>query len=77
MKTPLKVIRKEYPKVRIRVKGNTTSYEVDCRSKRWDGQPYFSFPTKDESLEKAREVEPVKGHPFEDDHIVKNVLWIT
>jgi hypothetical protein len=56
VKTPLEVIRPTYPKVRVRIKGNTTSYEVDCRSKRWMGQKYFSYSSKGEALKKASEV---------------------
>jgi integrase len=56
VKTPLEIVRKLYPRVRVRVKGNTTSYEVDCRSVQWKGQPYFSYGSKADALKQAAEV---------------------
>ena len=57
VKTHLKVVRKEYPRIRVRVKGNTTSDEADCLSKKWTGQPYFSFPSKSDAIPKAQEAQ--------------------
>lgn len=52
----MKLVRKLYPKVRVKIKKGYPTYEVDCRSKNWEGQKQMYFSTKDEALKKAKEV---------------------
>ena len=56
VQSPLKIIREEYPRISVRVKGKTTSYGVDCRAERWTGQKYFSFQSKTYAISKPQEV---------------------
>ncbi len=59
----LKLVRTEYPRIRVRERGNTVFYEVDCRSKNWTGQSFYSFQLKGKAIKKAQEIaELVSNH---------------
>ncbi len=51
------LIRDEFPKVRrIQRRNGNIAYRVDCRSKGWVGQEIYEFPTRNQALEKARQI---------------------
>ena len=52
----MKVIRKEYPRVRETMKSGRKYYEVDCRKTGWVGKPRITFSSRDDALNKAKEI---------------------
>ena len=52
----MKVLRKEYPRVRETKKSGNRYYEVDCRKVGWTGKPKFTFSKRDDALKKAKEI---------------------
>ena len=52
----MKVLRKEYPRVRETKKSGNRYYEVDCRKVGWVGKPRFTFSNRDDALKKAKEI---------------------
>ena len=61
----MKVLRKEYPRVRETKKSGNRYYEVDCRKVGWVGKPRFTFSNRDDALKKAKEI----GELFQRDGI--------
>jgi len=52
----MKILRSEWPVVRIRLKNQSTYYDVDCRKVGWLGKKRLSFTNKNEALAKARQI---------------------
>ena len=52
----MKVLRKEYPRVRETKKSGYKYYEVDCRKVGWVGKPRITFSSRDDALNKAKEI---------------------
>ena len=52
----MKVLRKEYPRVRETKKSGIRYYEVDCRKVGWTGKPRITFSNRDDALKKAKEI---------------------
>ena len=52
----MKILRSEFPVVRVRLKKQSTYYDVDCRKVGWLGKKRLSFTDKNEALAKARQI---------------------
>ncbi|NBO22821.1 hypothetical protein EBU94_05715 [bacterium] len=52
----MKVLRKDYPRVRETMKSGRKYYEVDCRKSGWVGKPRITFSSRDDALNKAKEI---------------------
>lgn len=58
----MRILRSEFPVVRVRLKNQNTYYDVDCRKVGWEGPQRLCFTNKNEALNKAREIGG-KRHP--------------
>lgn len=52
----MRVLRKEYPRVRETMKSGIRYFEVDCRKKGWKGKARYTFSSRDDAMDKAKEI---------------------